>query len=474
MTIIDIRSWEMQNVVRDGTELRTRRGLVSTKTPTASNVFVGGFSIESPSTTEVWHYLFEQAQSVVTLRVFTEEFLELFSFPLGPMQKNPIITYSVTNAQVMINSPSFSVPLYGLLGGGVINAIKVASIIEDFTALDISPGHVCSFGDRPAIAAGAVLSFGDGGVDPRTFVAENLVAIPGSVFDLFQAGDGALQLFTSDGVYTMPADSIGQGQTVSGFISKVPGIQTSKARNAAFSNGVTAVLQRDSIVTIGGEKIYVMGAKARRFFSKVIEVSDLRQVGEIFSTPRGFLVGFRGSRGFYIEIDIEKKSVSFVTNSTSALNVVGVLKSRDGETLPIFTDRVVMPIGNADFSGGGTSLGVDGVLSGRIPLPESTAPVVRRVTTSAANAGQAASVYINGANSATTTPTQSADTVIGTATWSNSIKLAGRSTRTVRHSFATRTTDPSLEVAIGGGDRRIEGDIDVEFEGQDKGRRDRE
>lgn len=468
MPMLDMRTWEMQNIAKSGDGLRTRKGIQYTKAPSGGTRFVGGFSSESPNTTEVWHYLFEQntTTNVVTLRVFTEEFQELYSYVLGHLSKNPVITSSTTNRQILINSPAFSSPLYSVQGGGTIAAVKVPSTIEDFTALDLQPGHVCSFGDRPCIASGAVLAFGDGGIDPRTFVAENLAAIPGSVFDIFQAGDGALQIFTSAGVYTLPADAVGQGQTVAGFLSKVPGLETIRPRNAAFSNGVTAVLQRDSIVTLDGERIYTQTGIHKRFSSEVVEVDDMRQFGEIYATPRGFYVGFRSVRPFFIAIDLTDKTVSFVTGVGA---LVGVLRGRNAETLPLFTNAVGMPVGNFDFLFGATP--INATLLGGLTFPESSSPVVRRVSTASENIGELSRVYTNASSLAKTVPTKSGDTIIGTSTWSATEKLAGRSQRTVRHSFASRETAPTLEVSFTGGDRFIDPQVSVEIEGQDPKRR---
>jgi hypothetical protein len=94
MTTVDITGWEMHNVIRDGDELRTRKSAVAIKSASGGTAYVAGFTIESPNTTEPWHYIFEQntTTSVVTLRCFTEEYFELWNFPLGPMQKNPVVS----------------------------------------------------------------------------------------------------------------------------------------------------------------------------------------------------------------------------------------------------------------------------------------------------------------------------------------------------------------------------------------------
>ncbi len=211
---IDISKWEKQNVVKRGSDLYTRKGLVQVSTPTAGTLYVAGFTVESPFTTEPWHYLFEQATAtgLVTLRVVTEEFVEVQNYSLGFMQNDPVITYAVQNGQLMVNSPSLPAPLYGLVGGGLVMAVKTPSLETDTTTLEIPNGHICTFGDRMPIAQGNIVFFNDPGSDPRTYVAENAQPFPGVIYDMVQGTDGALYVFTSKDVHVIPRDALGKGK----------------------------------------------------------------------------------------------------------------------------------------------------------------------------------------------------------------------------------------------------------------------
>lgn len=236
-----------------------RPSLQTLKTPTASTAYVAAFSIESPTTTEVFHYLFEQAAGgTVTLRVTTEEFVELFNQALGIMPPAPVVTWGISLNQVMINSPSFSAPLYGIVGGGLVTATKTessfASSNPETQALTIPPGHIASFGDRLPIAQAHVLYFNDPTNDVRTYVGSNAIAFPGQIYDLFTGPDGALYLFTSQDAYVIPADALGHGQLIVPFISTIPGVGTSRPRNAATSNGVVACLSRRGLVMVDGDR----------------------------------------------------------------------------------------------------------------------------------------------------------------------------------------------------------------------------
>lgn len=474
MSTVDIRRFELHNIERTPQGLRSRRGFV---TVGPAGNFVGGFSIESSTTSEVWHYLFTQASSgAVTLTVYTEEFVSMFTQDMGTMQTAPVITWGVVENQVMVNSPSFAAPLYGLPGGGLITAVKTPSINPDTTALDIPTGHIASFGDRFVIAQGNVLFFNDppdgNANDPRTFVAENAVALPGSVYDLFQGPDGALYLFTSVGAYTLPSDALGQGQQVVGALARIPGIQTSRPRNAAASGEHIAVLEKNSLVLLpSGDRIDLSPRGIRRQVAIVTDVEDMRLFGEVFATPAGFVVGFSERRGYWLVVDTTSRSVTYWWSSSTDLPLRGVLRGRDATAAYVTTTGVLAPFsrGKQDPS---NSADVKAVALGRMPQPPGARPVLRHVTIECENASYSTSVGVNGTQKAVTTPAKTTEVIAGTSLWGASTKLRGRTLRQMRTHFAERSTEPHLELAVTGADFLVGGDILTEYGGQGTGRRD--
>lgn len=473
---LDLAKLEMHNIVRAAGGLRTRRGLVSLSSDYGP--LIGAFTIESASTTEPWHYLFSQGtDGRVTLTVTTEALTIVFSHDLGFLPENPVITYAVANGQVMINSPSFSAPLYGLPGGGLITAVKTPSINSiNTTALDIPAGHIAAFGDRFAIAQGPAVFFNDpptaNSADPRTFVAQNILPLPGSVYDLFQGPDGALYMFTSAGVFTLPADALGQGQSVQGSLARIPGIDVSRPGNAIASAGVIAVLQRDHVLLLPSRtKIDLTRKGNRRRLSPVVDVEDLRLASVLYATPSGFVVAFRGKRSFFAEVRVADGSVTYVSGSSTALNVVGVLRSRDGEHAYVLPLDIIMPFQRAktDSATGDT---IRGALVGRIPTKQGDRPMVRRVTVDTDNASYSVDVDVDGKTDTKTTPTRTGDVIVGTSVWGAATKLAGRTMRAVRLDVAAQTVDPHLEIAVTGGDFRIGDAADVTVTGQGRNRGD--
>ena len=474
---INLAGSELHNMVIRKGALTSRRGLYSVKTPTAGHRFVGGFSVESPFTTEVWHYLFEQDTDSlqVTMNVYTEEFVFMFSVEIGVTIRNPVITHAVYNNQLMINSPSFSAPLYGVVGGGVITAVKTESQNPDTTALEIPAGHICSFGDRMPIAQGNLIYFNDTGIDPRTYVAQNIQPLAGTIYDIFQSLDGSLYAGTSAGVFYIPQDALGQAQTVQGFVGLIPGIELSRPRNMAVSNNVVMALQRDGLVAVGGRgaKIDVAPYKGPRFFSKPIEVDDYRLAGEIFATPTGFLVGFRGQHGHVLDFNLVDNYQSYIWAVGEPINLVGTLRSREGDVLMVLENHVVMPVNREDKFG--TATNINAVAAKDVDLPEGQELLIRRVYTSSDNVGDPVRAYLARHNVSDTVPTRTGDIVIDTATWDNTKTYKSRVNRQVRHSMASRAGDLPSEVSIiaTGFPRHIEASVQVETKGQGRRRGDK-
>lgn len=475
--LINLSGAELHNVVIKNGRLMSRRGLYSVKTPTAGSRYVAGFSVESPFTTEVWHYLFEQDMNSlsVTMQVYTEDFVFMYRLALGVMPRNPIITHAVVNNNLMINSPSFSAPIYGWVGGGAMVAVKTESENPDTTALEIPTGHICTFGDRMPIAQGNIIYFNESGIDPRTYVAQNAVPLAATIYDIFQSTDGSLYAGTSDGIYYIPQDSLGQGQSVVGFVGLVPGIQLSKPRNMAVSNGVVMALQRDGLVVVGGRgrKVDVAPYKGPRFFSKPIEVDDYRLAGEIFATPSGFLVGFRGQHGHVLDFNLLENYQSYIWSDSQAINLVGTLRSRENDPLMVLEGHVVMPLYRRDKFGSATN--IKAVMAIDVDLPEGQEQLVRRITTSTNNIGEPVATYIARTNTSDTVPTRSPDTIIGTSSWDNTKQYEGRRYRQVRHSVAQRASNLPTEVSFTaqGFPRHIEPNAFVDAKGQGRRRGDK-
>lgn len=457
-TNVSMRQWERHNVTTDRAgRLVTRKGAVSFRLPTAGTVHVGGFSILVPSSSEIEHYIFEQSTttSVVTMRVFDEEFVERYSLRLGEMSTWPVFSYAMVNNQLMINSPSMSAPLYGLPGGGAMPAVKTESDNPDTTALDIPAGHICAFGDRMPIATGSIVNFNDPGIDPRSYTSVGQVPIPAVIHDIVQGPDGGLYMFTPAGAYVMASDALGQGQSVLGFISLVPEVATSRPGNAASTPfGVVALTDDGCAVLAGGiaKRIAFSTYQGRRRLSKPVDVLDVRQFGRVFPTSTGCVVGFGADRDYFVDVNLDDGGgVSFMSD----FNVVGMLRTRDGEDLVLATDAVW-----SLHTSGATTL--RGVLCGRIQAGPADNPLLRRATVSVANAGDPVTVNCNNVQDSINT-TVNGDAVINVDNWGT--PLASLTARSARCTLNVRATEMDVEVSVGGRDRVIVESLELQTGG---------
>ena len=468
---VNVSAWERHNVVDDGSGGLTTRFVFSSLLALGGHC-VGAFSIRSPTTTEVWHYVFTQntTTGAVTLTVYNEEFVALFTYPLGAISDTPVITCAVVFNQMIISSPSFSTSLYGLVGGGVMAAVKVASENPDTTALDVPVGHCCSFGDRVAIATGQIVSFSEprsGDVDIRCFPAVNQISLPGAVLDMFQGVDGALYMFTTAGIYTLPSDALGQGQQVVGYISRIPGLATMRPRNACPTPfGVAMLDDTDVVLLNNGTRIPIGTYGGQRSISRVVDVDDLRIFGELYPTQNGLLLGFRNTREFYIAIDLRTNTASYVYGANT-LSLMGVLIDRDGWENHIVSDtfgtnRILSQevTGSLEFD----NANLPAYLCGTIEVGPSQRPLFRRASVSYALAGSLIAGEVE-RNNDTSTVTTNNVTLIGTSLWSGTGNCSGRSLRSTRLTFNSRSSNPSLEFQLTGGGFALSSTVQVESSG---------
>lgn len=476
MSTISLRSFERHNIIAESGRLSTRRGFVVSLASTAlgltNNIFVGGFSVLVPSSSETEHYLFLQDTTTgfVTMIVTNEEWVERYRLGLGVHPSSPVFSHALVNNQLMINAPSMSGPLYGLPGGGVMPAVATPSENPDTTALDVPSGHICSFGDRMPVAQGSVVLFNDPGLDPRTYTGQNVIALPATIHAITQGPDGALWMLTPAGAYSMAADALGQGQSVSGFISLIPQVLTSRPGGACSTPYGVVALTVDGVAVLNGgsyRELAFSTYQGRRKLTRPIDVLDVRQFGRVYATSFGVLVGFGADRDYAVAVDLGEGTTSFWYTGTAStpLNVVGVLRTRDGEDLVIDRTGVyaLHTKGLRDFSDSAAN-DVSGALCGRVQSGPRDNPLIRRVSLSAANGGAPVSVCGNGVVDSGKSTTVNGDTVIGTDLWGTP-NWASLTARSVRGSLNVRATELDLEVTMSGMGRIILESVDIQAGG---------
>ncbi|HJZ06416.1 MAG TPA: hypothetical protein VJ327_11300 [Patescibacteria group bacterium] len=449
---MQLNDFELHNMQLDQGQLAVRDGWRRVVSGLGDITY--GFSIESPNTSEVYHYLVKRsADGDGYIQAYEEDFNSLYQLSIGKIPVDCPIYYGVQNRQLLINSPYMNYPVYGIVGGGLTQAIKTDSINLDTTTLNIPTGIMCQFGDRFCVAQGSILYFNDPGIDPRSFTAENAISLPSQVYHLEQTSEGMLAVFCATGIYTLPKDALGQGQNVVGFIGTEPGYEAIDFRCAASGNGVTIGLVHDGIaVAQQGMELFPLKAyHQKRYFTDYVAPEDFRG-GRAYKTINGFIISYTHHN---LLIDIKNQYISWNYND-SRTTIRGTLRTQDGHDLFIMSDgSVAYPRGTADDY---NSNDVDGYACGVLATTPANSTMIRSATLTADNVGRANSIYIRGRGTTSSTLyTVGHGIVIGSDYWSadDGYRLADREIRSTRHQFNIRTDYVSLEVGIKGSNRQL-------------------
>ncbi len=468
----NITEWEQQNVETLNNEVRVRRGWRTVLDLTTTEI-VGGFSLECPNTTEIFHYIFTRdTSSNGTVSIYSEKFTLLTSLAVGKIQSKIPITYAVQNRQILINSPGLKFPLYGIQGGGLKRADKSASVNIDTTTLDIPSGLCCSFGDRWVVASGQNLFFNDPGIHPLAFVAENRRPVPATIYHIEQTEDGFLLILTNDGTYLMPKDALGKSASVDGSLSKQSQYQAYDYLCGGSNQGLTIGLAQQGITAInmGGRPLKIPTAKTKRYWLEDLAPRDMRQ-GKVFKSTNGFYIGYDE---VMLQLDVRNDANSWHYNEGVDYDLVGVLNTRDGENLLLMTsltsNQVLFPKGSRDdVCQDGYLMGFAG---GELKCDSSKSNPVREIITTSDNLNQLQFAYIRGLPTGISTGTSgTGGVIIGTDTW-GSKQLADREPRSVRHRVNLRTDSLNVEVGTAGSGRLLQTPTAV-VRGQGKNREDK-
>jgi hypothetical protein len=436
---------------------------------------VYAFSIENQNTTEVMHYVIYNNG---LLAIYDEEFVLQFSRVISaessagfPEAAIGSFTHAVVNNQLIINSEYLSAPIYGVVGGGVIAAVKVASINPDTSALDLLPGGVAVFGDRMVYSYFNQIFISDPGTEPRTIVAENTISFGGKVLDMFQAGpNGLFYVFTTAGLYTLPADGLAGQQSYAGFITASKDYEATQLHNAAYSKNTIFGLLDNGVWDVNNSVNieFIKWRRGRGLSQTVGNFTDFRY-GRMYTYENGFICQIGNS---ILIIDIVNKFSSWINNiNDGGTSLVGVLKTRDGKSIFCATDAVFELVGN---SGNLTGVDVDynsstffGTCATNILTPPAASPVIREITVGLDNNGKQVQTYIRGTTSTNTT----GNTIIGATAdvslWDTaSLVYSEAKFRSSRNRIAVRGDNLDFEMKVTGANARIDSTVQIVLNGQ--------
>ena len=480
MIRVDASSWAKRNLwALPSGELAVRPGLRTEFDGSASlsgRTIVDGFSVIDPVTGDAWFYITHRANGGsagnVKINVYDDNWTLFQEYDTGSDATPSVVTHAEVLGFIVIASPAFPT-VFGLVGGGLIKALKKDSLNSFLTALDV-PAGICTAwaGSRVVIARGSSLFISDPvtatGGDPRTFVAENQVTLEAPIYGLHTTAGGALVACTARGVYALSEQAAASGQVPVGDWQRLSDHETTRFKTTASVNGRLWGLTRKGIRLIdteGAQEVALDDPHIDVVTIPTIQHNDYRRSTTIMAGPDGPVVSSRRA-GAVMMIDEHTGIRSWWTDSDTApgLNIVGVLQHASGETVLLDDEDALRVTGNTD-TGEAVAAGTEitGFLMGRVPSPVDGSPVIREIT--ASTDGGTSTVYLRGAGGEQAV---THEYEVGTATWNATPTTEDPEFRSSRHRFSERTDDFSLVVGTKPQRTRIGTEIAIKIAGPGK------
>lgn len=431
---IDARAWSKRNIARRASgEVAVRPGLRRMATPTAGRRWVGGFSVVSPWSLEVWHYVadVDTAGAGLIVRILDEDFVQWQAFTTGVDAIPRGFSHAVVEGELLIGSPDMPT-LYGLVGSGIGLAAKVASVNPSTTALAIPRGVVTHWNNRAVLCDGANMYVSDGVSittgTVRTFVGQNINQRPGVIFGVHEGAGGLMVVVTSAGVYGL------DGAAAAVAIVGNSGTDWRMLHHAqAFSYDSSCVVRgRVYALTSRGyalvdvendrEELLDEPLCPRRFGARISSL-DWR-TARMLPGDDGPLVAAADQLSVHDLASPSPMRSWWSCGVNATWRVRGVLRDVDGGVMLLAEDGIYAIGGNVD---GGQLLSSEaatqpkGIFCGEIPASPAESPTARDVQASAALGGVGNIVIsVRGDTGMVAAPTPAADNrslVIGTSSW---------------------------------------------------------
>ena len=482
-------------VVRDGLQRQAHVSLL------ADGNFAGGFSTENPRTGDQLHYvLITGNESCVCM--LDEEFQVLYKYPLGkgfnptgPFQGAPL-----ANGQIMMGAPGMPM-LWGYTGSGFKVAEKTESSQSiDFSTISVPDGLCVSWQGRVVIAARDALFFSDV-LSPRSFLGANSHNAPGLVYFLKVSDFGMLFVGTSEGMYTVAADSVYAGEILQPVFQKISEIPTKTFWQSALTSKGPVTLSSKGLVStanLNGEELMLGDPTMPRSIGEPNHYVDFRG-GRIFSTQEGplvtltpqsksFLDNATGGRtilsvrinerqGFFSwwEPSSTRPTASTYTFSrfTNGFDFRGILEDGDGREFLMTHNMIYAVYGNVDhyissaIEGTGESRApkngshILGSIYGGVVTPPPSNPVIRYVITASDNVGSYQYISVRGTVKRSAPLSKGIPTMDDGISWydiapsAETSKYYEKTMQSIKHNFSERTQNPTIEIAVEGSGFRI-------------------
>jgi hypothetical protein len=382
------------------------------------------------------------------------------------VDENAVVTHSINNNQIVVNSPGWTTPAWGFIGSTLIpaNKVEASPANPDTPALDLFPGLVCSFADRTVWAYRNQIIISNPGTEPRTLTAPNSLSFNGEITDIFQSAEGDLIVCTTANINRISSDGLA-GAYFQGSVTTSPNYRSFNARNAATNKGKSHGLSKDGIIdlTTFQSAPLIKYKRPRRITTvPLIGYSNDGRQGKIYPFLDGYLVSFNsspervGEQGNvvgegtpYLYIDLTTGTTSWFVDKGAAGPIKSIFLSEEGHPILLIGNTFHMFYG--ERSSTGTTHFSCGIAVDQ-QVPGFLSHVVREVipTLNRKGEGTVSSYVRNSLQSGVSIPVTSAYPTVNTSTWDSSSTLETEP-RSVRMQRAVRTDTLAVEVGFGPG-----------------------
>lgn len=418
-----------------------------------------GFSVKCPRTNVVFHYIVSDQGG--NFNIFDENIISIQRKALtGSVPKRVALCYAIVEDEIIVTSPYFPT-LWGLLGNGLIQAVKVASVNPNTTAIDIPKGISVGWAGRAVISDGEALYFSDA-LAPRTFTAENIVVPPGgTVYALHVNSGGALIIVTENGVYALPEDAAASGQLVVGVFSKLTDYCAIDYETTCVSHGQVYGMTQKGYRRIdieGSDEVLLDEDNMSRSDSLRIAFTDYRRA-RMFSAQSGPIVSI--SARMYVS-DLATSFGCWWVLGTE-LSLTGILFDNTGEEFYLVEQNLYSKSGNNS-----SEETVSAFTAGRI-VPEAGQSRVIREIEFVTDAQDTLQIFLNTATK-TITPKYAAPQ-IDVDTWDTAgLVYREAPLRDYRAQWSVRGNEIAPEIKLGTWPAILPLSINIDFKGPGKNR----
>lgn len=482
-----ITSWDKRNVEYNNSRELVVRQHFAILDETITNLdgtkyVVDSFTLRNGRTNELWHYVMTAGTGLdlptdsPQINVYNEDMILMFTYEYDTFVRvPPVMTYAVVEDELLIECPGLPA-VWGLVGGGLRPAVLTDPVNQNTASLTEFPRGICiSWAGRAVVADGSSLYFSDA-LDPRAFTGANFINPPGEyIYDMHVNSGGALIIVTSNGVYSLPEEASysGIGGIVLPVWTKLTDYQATGYRKSVSYKGRVYGLTQRGFTLIDertSKEVSISEKTGSRFYRGKVDYSDYRE-GRVLKYVDGIIICMTNFACF---VDLGNELVSWYNTRSSKfdslMDIRGMLYEPDGNDIFLLRGYAVVKNGNngEPASDSSDNTPVYATMSGRVPHPPKSSPVLRCVTFMSDAVSVDLFATVNESNVVKVLPSFFPQLDLVDTTDTGLVAEIKKKSR--RFKFVSRSDEIFLELGVEGNPSSVPLEVDIDFKGPGKNR----